>query len=186
MGGMNHLINTRGAPAPGLGIDIGRVLMCPTTDDGRPDTSFLSASDSAALATPAAPHAFEVIAELVPLFRNRVWLVSKAGPRIEGMTRRWLAHHRFFERCALPASHVRFCRRREDKRVHAVELGITHFIDDRRDVLQHLVGVVPALYLFGVQTERPPSWVTPVAGWRDVRARLVRPGVNNATASAQT
>lgn len=50
MGGMNHLINTRGAPAPSLGIDIGRVLMCPTTDDGRPDTSFLSASDSAALA----------------------------------------------------------------------------------------------------------------------------------------
>src|SRR5262249_40414761 len=124
-------------PASRLGIDIGRVIMCPTRDDGRPDTSFLGASEAAALETPAAPDMFEVVPGLVRRFGGRAWLVSKAGARIEALTRRWFEHHRFFERTGLPPEQVRFCRRREDKRAHAAELGLTHFIDDRLDVLGH-------------------------------------------------
>ena len=148
-----------------LGIDIGRVLMCPTHDDGRPDTSFLSASDEAALETPAAPGMFEVVPALVRLFDGRTWLVSKAGARIEKLTRRWLEHHRFFERTGLDPSHVRFCRRRDEKRGHADDLRLTHFIDDRLDVLEHLRGGVPRLALFGVQTTAIPDWVVHLPEW---------------------
>jgi hypothetical protein len=148
-----------------LGIDVGRVLMCPADADGRPDTSFLRASEREALEVPPTPGMFEVVPALVTLFQQRVWLVSKAGPRIERLTRRWLQHHRFFERTGLRPDRVRFCLRREDKRQHALELGLTHFIDDRSDVLSHLNGVVPHLLLFGVQSERIPPWVVHVLDW---------------------
>src|SRR5689334_21042761 len=117
-----------------LGIDIGRVLMCPAAEDGRPDTSFLDADEREALEVPATPHMFEVVTALVSQFERRVWLVSKAGARIERLTWRWLAHQGFFERTGLRQDRVRFCRRREDKREQARDLGLTHFIDDRLDV----------------------------------------------------
>ena len=152
-----------------LGIDIGRVLMCPSDDDARPDTSFLDLPDDQALALPASPHVWDVVPELVRAFAGRVWLVSKAGARIEALTRRWLAHQRFFERVGLAEDAVRFCRRRPDKRVHAVELGLTHYIDDSSDVLAALVGAVPRLYLFGAQREPTPTFATHVAGWSVAR-----------------
>jgi hypothetical protein len=159
-------------PERRLGIDIGRVLMCPAGEDGRPDTSFLEADERAALAVPPTPHMFDVVPRLVVLFGQRVWLVSKAGPRIERLTRRWLDHHRFFDRTGLRRDRVRFCRRREDKRAHAESLGLTHFIDDRTDVLAHLRGLVPCLYLFGVQTQAIPDWTIHVPDWPSVAARL--------------
>jgi hypothetical protein len=156
----------------GLGIDIGRVIMCPVHDDGQPDTSFLTANDAAALETPASPGMFEVVPRLVEAFGGRVWLVSKAGARVEALTRRWFLRHEFFARTGMPEAHARFCRRREDKRAHAAELGLTHFIDDRVDVLGHLRGLVPHLALFGVQTEPAPAWTIPIADWRAVGRAL--------------
>lgn len=156
-----------------VGIDIGRVLMCPADDDGRPDTSFLHAPEAEALAIPPAPHAFDVIRELVDRFGGNVWLVSKAGPRIQSMTLRWLEHQRFYAQTSVPPTHVRFCRERAEKRLHAVKLRLSHFIDDRLDVLAHLRGVVAHLYLFGAQRAPAPDWGHPVRDWTCVRAALL-------------
>ena len=156
-----------------IGIDIGRVLMCPSADDGRPDTSFLDSRDDVALQIPPAPHALDVIAALVARCAGRVWLVSKAGARIEMLTRRWFDAQNFFARSGMTADRVRFCRARADKRTHAVELGLTHFIDDRVDVLTHLRGVVPSLYLFGAQSEPGPSWATHVRDWFEVERQFL-------------
>lgn len=158
---------------PGLGIDIGRVLMCPADDDARPDTSFLDLPDDQAIALPASPYVWETVPELVDMFDRRVWLVSKAGKRIEALTRRWLEHHGFFEAVGLPRDHVRFCRKRPEKRAHALDLGLTHFIDDRADVLEALVGAVPHLYLFGVQRAATPAYATHVADWLIARDAVI-------------
>lgn len=155
-----------------VGIDVGRVLICPVDDEDGPDTSFLDADEETALRIPPAPGSIEVIADLVARLQGRVWLVSKAGPRIQQLTRRWLEHQRFHALTGMPPSHVRFCRRRPEKREHASELGLTHFIDDRLDVLQHLLGLVPSLYLYGVQRTSPPDWVQPVRDWNAVRRAL--------------
>jgi hypothetical protein len=160
---------------PALGVDIGRVLMCPVRDDGRPDSSFLSGSDKAALAVPPSPLAFEVLTQLAECFAGRIWLVSKAGPRIEQLTRLWLKHHDFFRTVGLPSEHVRFCRQRSDKREHAKDLSLTHFIDDREDVLVHLRGLVPTLYLFGVQKTPTPPWAVAVRDWLEVSDHLMVP-----------
>ncbi|MBK6692871.1 MAG: hypothetical protein IPG50_11820 [Myxococcales bacterium] len=44
--------------------------------------------------------------------------------------------------------------KRRDKATHAKHLKLTHFIDDRLGVLEHLRGVVPNLILFGYQGPR--------------------------------
>ncbi|HET9933466.1 MAG TPA: hypothetical protein VFQ35_22330 [Polyangiaceae bacterium] len=157
-----------------LGVDVGRVIICPVSADGVEDTSFLSGTEQRALETPPCDGAFEAIRDLVQLFEGRVWLVSKCGPRIQALTRRWLAHQRFHEFTGVPPTHVRFCLRRPEKRGHCESIGATHFIDDRLDVLQHLRGAVPNLYWFGHQRTgaASPGWVTPTADFRIARERI--------------
>jgi hypothetical protein len=149
-----------------LGIDIGRVLIAPDAPDGRADTSFIGGSLQDALATPPYDGMFDAVPRLVAHFEGRVWLVSKAGPRMQEKTRHWLRHHAFFERTGIPAGNLRFCLERPQKAQHCRELGITHFIDDRADVLGHLEGVVAHRFLFGSQ--RKPvtlAGLVPIAAW---------------------
>jgi hypothetical protein len=159
---------------PRLGIDIGRVIIGAADEDGEADTSFLSQRDEDAIETPPVGGALDTIALLTERFEGQVWLVSKCGPRIQALTRRWLAHQRFFERTGIAHDHVRFCLKRPEKRLHAVELRLTHFIDDRLDVHTHLRGVVPELYLFGHQKRPAPDWVVHVRTWQEVRKVLLR------------
>jgi hypothetical protein len=149
---------------PHLGIDIGRVII---GGDGA-DSQFLDGDEASALATPPVAGAFAAVAELVRRFDANVWLVSKAGPRIQARTCRWLDERRFFAVTGLPRDQVRFCRERREKADHARTLALTHFIDDRFDVLRHLEGIVPHRYLFGPQ-RRPylaEPTLTPVADWQ--------------------
>lgn len=139
-----------------LGIDVGRVLITPG-DDSRPDTSFIGGSLEDALGTPPYEGMFDVVPELVERFAGQVWIVSKCGPRIQQRTLQWFDRHRFFERTGIDPANVRFCLKRPEKAVHCRELGITHFIDDRADVLQPMIGTVPQLLLFGPQRERHVS-----------------------------
>lgn len=71
----------------------------------------------------------------------------------------------------MPPNHVR-CRKRPEKAQHAKQLGLTHFIDDRLDVLSHLRPIVPHLYWFGEQDRPAPDWVIPVLRWPSVLEAL--------------
>jgi hypothetical protein len=153
-----------------LGVDIGRVLIAA---EGTADTSFIGGSLEDALATPPYEGMFDAVPELVRLFDAQVWLVSKCGPRVQEKTRHWLRHHRFFERTGIPPLNLRFCLERPQKADHCRELGITHFVDDRPDVLQHLEGVVPHRFLFGPQRKASSlSGVVPVLSWADASAAI--------------
>ncbi|MEM9455731.1 MAG: hypothetical protein AAGF11_16230 [Myxococcota bacterium] len=132
-----------------LGIDIGRVIIKPGDTAG--DTSFLHGTDADAMRTPPNRGALETIAQLVTALQGRVWLVSKCGPRIQARTRRWLAHHRFFERTGVRPDRLRFCLKRHEKAPICARLRLDAFIDDRPDVLRPMEGVVPWRYLFGPQ-----------------------------------
>ncbi|WP_329481453.1 hypothetical protein OG555_04760 [Kribbella sp. NBC_01484] len=128
-----------------LGIDIGRVIIDGSSGSG--DTSFFSGDTAAMLRTPAVPGAFAAIARLVPLF-GEAWLVSKCGPRVQRRSVEWLRHHRFFELTGIAEGNVRFCLRRPEKAIHCADLGITHFVDDKADVIAAITPVVPHGYLF--------------------------------------
>lgn len=128
-----------------LGIDIGRVIIDGSSGPG--DTSFFSGDTAAMLRTPAVPGAFEEIARLVPLFET-TWLVSKCGPRIQRRSLEWLSHHDFYRRTGVAEGNIRFCLRRPEKAIHCRDLGITHFVDDKPDVIAAITPVVPHPYLF--------------------------------------
>lgn len=160
--------------APRLGVDIGRVIIAGSAAGG-PDTAFLRGGLDAALRTPAVPGAFDALALLTERFAGRVWIVSKCGVRIEARSLAWLGHHDLWTRTGIPQDNVRFCRRRADKAPICAELGITHFLDDRADVLAAMRGVVPHLFLFATQAgEHEREWLTPVADW-PAALQVVRP-----------
>jgi hypothetical protein len=157
-----------------LGLDFGRVIMCPRHEVDGADTRFLHLPELDAMNIAPPEGAFDAIRDLRTRFESRVWIVSKAGPRIQGLTLDWLEHQGFFEHTGMPREHVRFCRERIDKRLHAERLKLTHFIDDRIDVLSHLSDVVEHRYLFGTQRQ-VPGWAFHVPDWNAVRTALLQP-----------
>jgi len=124
------------------------------------------------LATPEMPDAVEVIGRLVRRFEGRVWLVSKCGPRVQARTLRWLDAHDLYGRTGLPRDHVRFCRARPDKRLHCLELGLTHFVDDHPEVHEAIRGAVNHQYFFGPQARPVPEYSHHAPDWLTVE-RLV-------------
>jgi hypothetical protein len=160
------------ADEPRLGVDFGRVINDASSHPSGDDTVFLGGTEEEMLATPVMKGAIESVTRLCDAFEGRVWIVSKAGPTVQARTERWLAHHRFFEATGIDASHVRFCRRRDEKATICSELGITHFVDDRYGVLKYLVGVVPHLFLFGPQEEVPGAPMIAALTWYDAE-RLI-------------
>lgn len=143
---------TTAAPTLATRLDMmsgGTSSMTVTAKCASPSWIASSARSRSRVSTPASEGAFDAIAELTRAFAGRVWLVSKCGPPIQQLTRRWLLRRSFYERTGVRQDRVRFCLRRPEKREHCAAIGATHFVDDRLDVLEHLVGLVPRLYWFG-------------------------------------
>ena len=149
-----------------LGIDVGGVLVDRVAEGS--DTSFFGDRPTD---TPAVPGAFESVARLCRgPFQFRVHIVSKAGPKISDLTRAWLGHTGFFEQTGMSPSNVWFVRKRPEKAPICQRLGVTHFVDDRLDVLAALESVEHRyLFLGGLGTHLPPPQIPrtvhPVATW---------------------
>ena len=157
---------------PRLGIDIGRVIIDGPANRGSGDTAFFEGDEAAMLATPEMAGSFSAIGRLVDLFSARVWLVSKCGLRVQARTLRWLDGHDFYRRTGLPASNVRFCLTRPDKRIHCEQLGLTHFVDDHPEVHAGIRGCVDQQYYFGPQREPVPGFGIHVQDWPAAEARI--------------
>jgi hypothetical protein len=149
-----------------IGIDFGGVIVRNLREDRGEDTSLQNSSASEA----ARDGAFEAIRLLCSAFDGRVWIISKAGPRMQERTLAWLQSVDFFSRTGLEPDHVRFCLQRQDKASICRELEISHFIDDRVHIVQILRGVVPHFCLFGEPgAERfCPPWATFASTWPEV------------------
>ena len=159
--------------APVLGLDVGGVIVDRSGEES--DTSFFG---DRPMETPAVAGVFDAVTELCAgPFEGRVHIISKAGPKISRLTREWLAHTEFHQRTGVAPEHLHFVRHRHEKAPICEDLGVTHFVDDRLSVLEHL-GNVAHRYLFigGLGTHAPPSpiptWVTAADRWPDL-VRLI-------------
>jgi hypothetical protein len=157
-----------------LGVDIGGVII--VRGGGGADTSFFSDDY---LSTPAVEGAMEVLAALAAhRFGDAVYIVSKCGEATERRTLAWFAAHRFFARTGIAPERVRFCRRRTDKAPICAEFGITHFVDDRLEVLSYLAAV-PRRYLFQARPAESAPYlrhlaeVVAVQSWREISDDLL-------------
>jgi hypothetical protein len=153
-----------------LGVDVGGVLVDRIAADGS-DTSFFS---ERFLETPAVAGAFDTLLRLRrERFGERICIVSKCGPRTEEKTRLWLGHHGLLDALGLDERALHFCRKRPDKAPICKRLGVTHFIDDRMDVLVHLTSVRYRI-LFGPQDPGVNAkGAVRAETWRDVAGRLL-------------
>lgn len=125
--------------AANLGLDIGRVIL-------RQDTDLHERLDFNKMVY--LPDALEVIPQLVrhPNISD-VYLISKCGPVVEEGTKDFFKRTNFYKQTGIVEKNVFFCRKREDKAPIAASIGITHFVDDREDVLRFMNSVMHK-YLF--------------------------------------
>lgn len=126
-----------------LGIDFGGVITDRAND--RTDTSFFGPNFRD---TTPVEGAFQAIRTLVrERFTAKVYIVSKAGQRTQEKTRQWMEVWDFYHQTGITAENVFFCIERRDKAAICENLGVTHYIDDRLEVLNCLA-TVPNRYLF--------------------------------------
>lgn len=154
-----------------LGLDIGGVIIQIV---GRGEDTSFDAFDP--LSTPAVEGAVQGIRQLVEgRFGERTYLVSKCGPAMEALTLRWLDNIDFFQASGIAPAQVHFCRERREKAGIAAGLGITHFVDDRLDVLRAM-SAVDNRFLFNPRPEdlsalnADDSRITVASSWRDLLA----------------
>lgn len=128
-----------------IGIDIGGVIIDRQRNDNS-DTSLFGPNYLNALAV---PNVMEVIAIINDrIFPHQTYIISKCGANIERKSREWLMHNKFYEKTGMTEDKVHFCRERCDKAPIAQKLGLTHFIDDKLEVLGYMRDIVPNRILF--------------------------------------
>lgn len=155
-----------------LGIDVGGVL---TRKGGTSDT-FLFGPNY--LNAPAVDGALEAVNELFKSpFRDNIWIISKCGHKVECRTRDWLKAHNLD--LIIPEDHWFFCKKRHEKAPIAETLGLTHFVDDRLEVLSYMT-TVKNRYLFQPEAEEVKprkhvlSSVQVVQSWTELLDALSR------------
>lgn len=155
-----------------LGVDIGGVII--NRVRGGIDTSFFTGDY---LQTKEVSGAFEALYRLVSeRFGEDVFLVSKCGVRVAAKTLHWLEDRDFYANTGIKQDHVHFCRERHEKAGICEELGITHFVDDRLEVLSHLT-MVGTLYLFQPRLDEVHQFrqhlhrVHQVRSWKEILAK---------------
>ena len=155
-----------------LGVDIGNVIIDHRQILDVNDESIWNERHST---IPAATDVFDCLKKLNEgRFKGNIFLVSKLKVEHDNRTLAWLKDNKFFEKTGIKPENLFFCRERSDKERICRENGITHFIDDRLEVLSYMVDVIPNLYLFSPDSEEVDEFkqflpkVTKVESWLEV------------------
>jgi hypothetical protein len=130
-----------------IGIDIGGVIIDRAHNDGT-DTSLFGDNYLNAKDVDWAIDSIGMLNQKHDAFKDNVWIVSKCGANIERKSREWLEHCGFHTKTGIPKERLHFCRDRRDKAPIAEKLGLTHFIDDKLEVLSYMKGIVKNRILF--------------------------------------
>ena len=82
-------------------------------------------------------------------FKNNVFLVSRANPQQQVNSLGWLCKKGFYQKTGISFDKIFFCPERVGKAGICVKNAITHFVDDRLEVLCYLHTVsITNLFLF--------------------------------------
>lgn len=154
---------------PVLGVDFGGVLCSRFTEDAAGYADY-----------PPIDGAFEALKKLEGGFGKNIFIVSRASIDLRFHILKWLGAHHFCKATGISFDRVHFCERRKEKVEICQEREITHFIDDRTEVLEHLLKAgVKHLYLFQGRPDEMEerTHVLPklrqVASWEEVLVELL-------------
>lgn len=138
-----------------LGVDIGGVIY----DLARDFQPNKVVTEEEVLNTPAIPGAIESLAVLNRHdFKDSIYLISKYGPDGPGSIQKWLEKQNFYELTGISRDHLYQCAERHEKAPIVRDLGVTHFVDDRAEVMSYFADFVPNLYHFQSLLEDKEEW----------------------------
>ena len=127
------------------------------------------------LTVPEIEGAFDTLAYLNSgMFKDSVYLISRYGDSPEDV-QEWLNKHNFYQSTGIAKDHLHQCATREGKAPIVRKLGITHFVDDRAEVMSYFSDFVPNLYHFQSVLEDHEEWAKMIPGliyvesWIDLR-----------------
>lgn len=127
-----------------LGVDIGNVIINNRLND--PEVNKVDEVVYAAF--PPSDGVFHALKTLNDYFNGEVYLLSKCTEWAQEQILLWLKSHNFYTKTGMKEENVYFVRQRHEKDGVCRKLGITHFIDDRLEVLSHMIESTPNLILF--------------------------------------
>ncbi len=158
-----------------LGVDIGNVIINHRLSDPNDKTLYEERYST----IPPTENVFNALNKLNTYFHNDVHLISKCTEWAEKKITEWLDYNDFYTKTGIDRSHVHFVRERSDKNTLCNKLGITHFIDDRLEVLSHMIEPERTLILFQPDKsevdifQKYLNGVTVVDTWDDVLKILI-------------
>lgn len=159
-----------------LGVDIGNVIINNRLND--PEVNKVDEQVYAAF--PPSEGVFDSLKTLNDYFNGEVYLVSKCTEWAQKQILLWLKAHDFYTKTGVKEGNVYFVRQRHEKDEVCRKLGITHFIDDRLEVLSHMVESTPNLVLFQPDTEEVKEFqqslskVTVANDWTEVVEKITK------------
>lgn len=126
------------------------------------------------------PDAFRVIRRLIDeKFGDHSYIISKVNKDQEVRARAFVNRPDFKEMVGIPIERIHFCRERHEKGPICRRLELTHFVDDRPQVMVHMPDSVTHRILF------QPDWSTcqefqvhlhtafTVRSWKEIEALLL-------------
>lgn len=157
-----------------LGVDIGNVII-----NNRLNDPEVNKVDENVYATfPPSEGVFNALKTLNQYFDGEVYLLSKCTEWAQEQILLWLTAHDFYTKTGIKEHNVHFVRQRHEKDGVCRKLGITHFIDDRLEVLSHMIESTPHLILFQPNNEEVKEFeqflpkVTVATTWTEVVTKI--------------
>ena len=158
-----------------LGIDIGNVIINYRLTD-KDDKSLWEERYST---IPASEGMYEAIRELnEEKFHRNIFLVSKCTIWARDKILAWLKDNDFYTKTGVNPKNIFFCRERHEKDKICKDNNITYFIDDRLEVLSHMVKTAPNLFLYQPAQAEIDEYmqflpkVTRVESWAEVLEKI--------------
>jgi len=158
-----------------LGIDIGNVIINHRLTDK--DDKTLHEERYSTI--PAAEGVFDAVKKLNDeKFHGNIFLISKCTLWAQEKILAWLKDNDFYTKTDVKPENVFFCRERHEKDKICKDNNITYFIDDRLEVLSHMVETAPNLFLYQSDQAEIDEYrhflpkVTRVESWAEVVEKI--------------
>jgi len=146
-----------------LGVDLGNVIIDHLGFGTTPE--FFHTGDYNII--PPVPGVHEALKRLnEKRFGCEIFVVYNATDVADQKINSWLLAHDFFSRTGISPDRVRRTQNGRNKLSICQTYGATHFIDDRLEVLSHLIGKVENLYLLRPQRKEVEQFETSLASVR--------------------
>ena len=160
-----------------LGVDLGNVIIDHMGFGTTPE--FFKTGDYDII--PAVQGVFNALRRLnQERFDENIFVVYNASDIADPKIASWLKSHDFYNRTGIAYDRVRRTQNGRNKLSVCKYYGATHFIDDRLEVLGHLINHVENLYLFRPQQseieqyQRSLKSVQRVETWNEILQLIIR------------